>query len=332
MSAPLAHQALRRKIEAHLRPGPSAPDLTAAAGRVFGRALRRAAGPFDGLGLLLGPVTVEAAQPLEAAIAALPDQGLVAALEDGGGQRGLMGLSPGLVDALVEVQTTGRVEAAELAPRPVTRIDEALARDFLDLALAGFAQEGQGIEGRDWPERMGYGSRIRDRGQINLLLPEGGYMILGADLGFEGVERRARLVLVLPQAASLSAAAGSARAKPADAAWLAARARIMAEIRLPFEVVLLRLTRPLAEVQKLAVGDLFPFSPADLQEVALEDGQGRAHLHGRLGQIGGRRALRLPGAVPVGMPAPPPQPGAAVALSPSPPASAPPPAPRIAAG
>jgi flagellar motor switch protein FliM len=303
MSALLEHRALRRKIASHARTAPIAPDLTAAAGRVFGRALRRASGPFEGLGLALGPVTMAQGQTLDAAIAALPDQGLAAALEDGEGRRGLIGLSPGLVDALIEVQTTGRVEPAELPPRPVTRIDEALARDFIDLALAAFAQEGQGMEGRDWPERMGYGSRIRDRGQINLLLPDGAYTILGADLGFDGVDRRARLVMVLPQAPAGAGRALGARAKPVDPEWLAARSRILAEIRLPLEVVLLRLTRPLAEVQRLSVGDLLPFSAADLHEVALEDAEGRALLHGRLGQIGGRRALRLPGAAP--RPAPP---------------------------
>jgi len=328
MSALLVHQALRRKIALHLRPGPSAPDLTGAAGRSFGRALRRAAVPFEGLGLVLGPVTVEPAQTLEAAIAALPNQGLAAALEDGGGRRGLMGLSPGLVDALVEVQTTGRVEPTELPPRAVTRIDEALARDFIDLALAAFAQEGQGIEGRDWPERMGYGSRIRDRGQVNLLLPDGAYTLLSAELGFDGVERRARLVMALPQDAAATSGAGLARAKPADPAWLAARAQILAELRLPFEVVLLRLTRPLAEVQRMAVGDLLPFSTADLHEVALEDGEGRALLHGRLGQIGGRRALRLPGAPPKAAPAPAPVVEGGLPT----PALAPVGAPRIATG
>lgn len=303
MSAPLEHRALRRKIATHARAAPPSPDLTAAASRVFGRALRRAAGPFEGLGLMLGPVTINSGQTLDGAISALPDQGLAAALEDAGGRRGLIGLSPGLVDALIEVQTTGRVEAAELPLRPVTRIDEALARDFIDLALAAFAQEGQGMEGRDWPERMGYGSRIRDRGQINLLLPDGAYTILSADLGFEGVDRRARLVMVLPQDAADAGRAGGARAKPIDPQWLAARTRILAEIRMPFEVVLLRLTRPLAEVQRMEVGDLLPFSSADLHEVALEDAQGRTLLHGRLGQIGGRRALRLPSAAP--KPAPP---------------------------
>lgn len=294
MTPSLAHNALRRKIAAHRPVAPSAPELEGATARAFGRALRRAAMPFEGLGLALGDVGVDRGQALHAVIAALPDQGLAAALEDEQGRRGLIGLSPGLVDALVEVQTTGRVEATELPPRPVTRIDEALTRDFIDLALAAFAQEGQPITQRDWPARMAYGSRINDRGQINLLLPEGEYTVLHGEIGFDGVARRARFVMAMPRVDLVGLADKGPGGRPPDPAWIAARDRMLAELRLSLDVVLMRLSQPLMQVERLAVGDLIPFSLADLHEVALEDGQGRVLLHGRLGQIGGRRALRLP--------------------------------------
>ena len=294
MTPSLAHTALRRKIAAHRPVAPSAPELDGATSHAFGRALRRAVMPFEGLGLVLGQVGVETQQPLHAVIAALPDQGLVAALEDEQGRRGLIGLSPGMVDALVEVQTTGRVEPAALPPRPVTRIDEALTRDFIDLALAAFAHEGQPITGRDWPTRMAYGSRINDRGQINLLLPEGDYTLLQGEIGFDGVTRQARFVMAMPRVVLPGMADMGPQGKPADPAWIAAREQMLAELRLSLDVVLMRLSQPLAQVEHLAVGDLIPFSLADLHEVALEDGQGRVLFHGRLGQIGGRRALRLP--------------------------------------
>ena len=51
--------------------------------------MRRAAMPFEGLGLVLVQVGVETQQPLHAVIAALPNQGLVAALEDEQGRRAL---------------------------------------------------------------------------------------------------------------------------------------------------------------------------------------------------------------------------------------------------
>ncbi|PWK62053.1 FliM/FliN family flagellar motor switch protein [Roseicyclus mahoneyensis] len=288
---------LRRKIAAHARPPAAPPDAVPQAIRALGRALRHAATPFDGLGLMPSAITVTAGCDLDGLVAGLPDHGLIAALEAEGGARGLLAVGPGLIDALVEVQTTGRIEAAELPPRPVTRIDEALVRDFIDLALAALGREAGGIAGRDWPARMAYGSRIRDRGQINLLMPDGAYTVMSAGLGFDGVERRSRVVLALPQSKLEGAGPTPAAGPVADPGWIAARARMLDALPLSVEAVLMRLTRPLARVEGLAVGDVLPFDASDLQAVRLEAAGGRVVATGRLGQSGGRRALRLNGQV-----------------------------------
>jgi flagellar motor switch protein FliM len=310
MPAPVDATVLRRKIAAHARPHPKGPDPREVAMRGLDRALRHAAAPFDGLGLAIVENGAVAHATLEGAVAALPTAGLVAVLEDEGGARGLVALSPGMVDALVEVQTTGRVERAELPERPVTRIDEALVRDFLDFTLAAFARETADAPGRTWPARMAYASRIRDRGQIGLLLPEGAYLSLNAETGFEGTPRRAHVAMVLP---ARPGAARDAAAPPpaADAAWCLARKAMVDRLPLPLEAVLLRVTRPLREVEGLTVGALIPFGAATLGAVTLETGAGAAIVRGRLGRSGGYRALRLSGAArppPAPVPAPPPAP------------------------
>lgn len=293
MTRSLAHDALRRKIAAHQPAASAAAELNADMSHVFGRALRRAAMPFDGLGLTLGPIAVQRGQPLQAAAANLPEQGLVAAVEDEHGLRGLIGLSAPLIDALIEVQTTGRVEAMALPPRPVTRIDEALSRDFIDLLLSAMAQEGQKMMGRDWPDRMSYGSRIADRSQINLLLPDRDYVMLQGEVGFDAVTRRAHVVLIMPRLAAVGLGSTASALAPVDPSWVGARERMIAALPLPLDAVLMRLHHPLAQVERLAVGDLFAFGPADLQAVTLVDLEGRVLAHGRLGQAGGRRALRV---------------------------------------
>ncbi len=315
MTAPAANPALRRKIAAHARPPPDRPDPGATAGTGFTRALRHAGAPFEGLGLRPDPAAPRSGGTLEDALAALPEGGLVAVLEGDGGTRGLIALSPGMVDALVEVQTTGRVEQAALAPRAVTRIDEALVRDFVDFTLAAFARETAALPGRDWPERMGYASRVRDRSQITLLLAEGAYLCLAADVGFEDAPRRAQVCLVLPRGLTMTAAgpAGPDPATPeADAAWCRAREAMLQRLPLPLEAVLMRLSRPLGEVGRLAVGDLVPFGPGDLSAVTLETGAGGQVAVGRLGKLGGQRAIRLP-AAPAPTAAPSPSPSAALA-------------------
>ena len=306
MTSPVDPTVLRRKIAAGKRPPDAGPDPAPLATRGLARALRHAAVPFEGLGLLPDAPALSAALDLDMAMASVPERGLLAVIEDAAGLRGLIALGHGLVDALVEVQTTGRIEPVEMPPRPVTRIDEALARDFVDLVLAALGRELAGIPGRDWPARLSYASRIRDRGQVALMLSEGAYRLLTATIGFDGVARRAPIALVLPLEVQMPGVAGTDPLRMApDPAWIAARTRMVEGLDLPLEAILLRRRRPLAEVQGLSVGDLLRFDPSDLLSVTLEAPGGRALATGRLGQKGGRRALCLTARSPAVVPAAP---------------------------
>jgi flagellar motor switch protein FliM len=274
----------------------------------------------------------------------LPDHGLIAVLEDRDGARGLIALSHGTIDALVEVQTTGRVDARELPPRPVTRIDEALCRDFIDLSLAAFSRETERVEDRDWPRRMGFGSRIADRRQLSLLLPDRLYHRMTAefDLGEDG-PRQGQAVLVLPRTQDPPPRATSPTGgQVTPEAWRAAMEAAMAGAELRLDAVLLRTTRSLREVEALAPGDLIAFDASDLARVGLETPGGRTILRGRLGSDGrlarpqdgrrecGRSSGRTPGAPQMPAPAPqdldgcrraplpvPPDPGGTLGFDPS---------------
>jgi Flagellar motor switch protein len=210
--------------------------------------------------------------------------------------------SHGAVDALVEVQTTGRVDMRELPPRPVTRIDEALCRDFIDLCLAAFSRETQAMEDRDWPQRLNFGSRIADRRQLGLLLPERVYHVMSADLalGVEGM-RGGRATLILPRTRDPAPRAPAATGV-APQAWRAALEAAMADARLNLDAILVRTTRSLREVEALAPGDLIGFDASDLASVCLQTPEGKTVLRGRLGQIGGQRALRMTEGVAAGVP------------------------------
>lgn len=302
-SAPTSAKA--RIISAH-RPKPAPkPDRAPAAERAFGRALRHAATPFPGLGLTLGPVALDPDRDLTAGIEALPEHGLSGVLEDSSGRRGLIGVSHGLIDALIEVQTTGRVESGTLSPRPVTEIDTALSRDFLDLLLSAFAREVSGIPVRDWPDRMHFGSRVEDRQQVTLLLPDCAYHIFRAQVQFDGTDRGAEVMFALPVDPSLI----PSEPVPADAGgadrmakWQSALKATLAATPMTLDAVLLRVTQTIGQVEAMKVGDLIPLTHSDIAKVGLEDQAGRRVLTGHLGQRDGKRAIRVPG------PAPTPQP------------------------
>ncbi|MGP1355751.1 FliM/FliN family flagellar motor switch protein [Roseicyclus sp.] len=281
---------IARVVAAHRRGAEAARDRAPVLGRAWGRALRHAAVPFRGLELALGETTVREGASLSDAAEALPEHGLVVVLEDRDGKRGIFALSHGAVDALIEVQTTGRVEATALPPRPSTRIDEALTRDFIDITLAAFARETDTIGDRDWADRLGYGSPIADRRQLNLLLPEHGYHVLTAALRFGG-ERGGSALIAVPRTGR--APGGGTEPTEQPETWRSGLEAALGEVELDLDAVLLRVKRPLGEVERLEPGYLIRFDPGALASVALETPSGRRVVTGRLGQVGGRRALRL---------------------------------------
>jgi flagellar motor switch protein FliM len=293
---------LARIVASHRRGAKEACDRTPELARAWERALRHAAVPFKGLDLQPDDISVVAGAPLGQALEALPAHGLVSALEDREGRRGLIALSHGAVDALIEVQTTGRVESRELPPRPVTRIDETLTRDFLDLALAAFAREAEGVDDRDWPERMNYASRIADPEHLTLLLPERPYHLLTAELRLGGDgQRRAQAVMAVPLTAPLPGEPQQECCQPE--AWRVGLASALEEAELHLDAILFRTRRPLSEVESLSPGDLIHFDSSQLRDVTLESSDGRRVLSGKLGQINGHRALRIsePPATPGGV-------------------------------
>ncbi|MEJ6395252.1 FliM/FliN family flagellar motor switch protein [Gymnodinialimonas sp. 2305UL16-5] len=303
MSEPAQRPVLARIIAAHEGRGPGRPDPSPHLQTAMARTIRRAAMPFEGFTPKVGDVAVKRDIDLSEVEAELPEHGLIAALEDDGGRRGMVMLEHTLLDALIEVQTTGKVEDITLPPRRVTAIDEALCRDFLGLILAAFAKEAGEAPGRDWPLRMTYGSKIGDLRQLNLLFPARGYHCLKAEVSV-GESRTGSIGLILPVDPVLARQAAARarerdkpkpRARPQD--WPDKVLKALGGAPMALDAVLTRMVVPLGEVQDLDIGHVLPFDPEDLGMVTLEDSDDRILARGSLGQLRGRRALRMaPGA------------------------------------
>jgi flagellar motor switch protein FliM len=309
---------LRAKIAAArgaapgLRPRPEGMD------QALIRALGKAAAPYPGLDL------VARTEPPQWDIrppdisAALPTGALVAMLDTGAEARALCAMDHGLVDALIEVQTTGRVDRQAGAARAPTRIDAALSRDFLGLFLNALAAELAGRAGVDWPLGLTHGAHLPDPKQLDLLLPDHPYHLLAAALALGGAGREGRILLAVPVLAQAQPAAPG-QDPPGQADWARGWQAAVRAAPLGLAAVLMRRTLPLQRIEALKVGDLLPFDREDLTGTQLCDAQGKVLFRGRLGRAGGQRALCLtqPGALPL------PPPRAAAEPDPAPPAAAP---------
>lgn len=273
------------------------------------RALRQAGAPFDGL-----DVEVDRQEPrwdidLAEAKAALPERRLTAILEGPGETRALCALENGIVDALVEVQTTGKVDTGPALARETTRIDAALTRDFIGLFLSGFAAEMTGQRGVNWPLGLTYGTCLTDERQLDLLFPDRPYHLIAARLTLGGGAKSGQILLWVPvtQDAETEVEDG-----PGDGlAWARTWPAVAAEAPVTLEAVLTRQIMPLARIQALEVGDTLEFDRADLADMRITDVTGKPVFRARLGCRSGKRAVCLmPGA---GLP-----PAAIVAPEPAP--------------
>ena len=280
---------LRRKIAGQAAPVATLrPDALDSA---LIRALGKAGAPYEGLVL---EATVDPPRwdihPPDIATA-LPEAGLLVMLEAGDEARALCLMDPGLVDALIEVQTTGAVAKEQGPVRVPTRIDAALTRDFVGLFLGALAGELAGRAGVNWPLGLSYGTHLSDRRQLELLLPDRAYHLFAATLTLGGGAKRGRFLLAVPVIAQ--ALPEAVRKGPVASVWANQWRDIVRAAALTLEAVLSRQTLPLSRIEALKPGDVLAFDREDLGRVDLCDINGKVLFRARLGRSSGRRAVCL---------------------------------------
>ena len=231
--------------------------------------------------------------------AELGTDGLFVLLDGAAGARAGLRLDPGLLAALIEVQTTGHVRAGTVRPRVPTRTDAAMAAPLVDALLDGFeAEMTEGLAGHV-ARGFRFGDKMDDTRALALLLaaPEFDSFSLTVDLG-PGL-RTGRLDLLLPLApppARRGARSGRGDAAQTGADGPEARADL-ATVALAapasLDAVLARIRLPLSEAMAFRVGERLTIPQESLGVAQLVAAGGHVVAEGRLGRRDGWRALRL---------------------------------------
>lgn len=292
MSATGFNPALRKKLQAAngsasravLRPD----DLSGA----LLRSLRLAAAPFEGLHAEPAPQDPVWDISLTDAKDALPDHRLLAVLESDSDARALCVLENEVVDALVEVQTTGTVGQGPGLVRETTQIDAALTRDFIGLFLSAFAKEFGAQAGVNWPLGLTYGTHLTDDRQLDLLFVDRPYHLLKVQLTLGEGAKSGMLLLLLPVTGQDQMQPDCTSESGADD-WSRYWPAILADAPVVLEAVLFRETMALSRVQELVIGDVLYFDRADLAQMRVMDVAGAPVFRARLGRKTGKRALCL---------------------------------------
>lgn len=222
---------------------------------------------------------------------------LLAVLEGPAEGIGLLVLSPPVLQAMIEVQTVGRVAVSPPPARRPTRTDAAMVAGLIDAALEGLetslAQEADLV----WAGGFRYASFLDDPRPLGLLLEDCSYRILRAEVTLADGARGGTVILALP-AEGRGLKPALLASQPEDEAMAGfAFSRALAEqvegAGAVLQAVLTRMLLPLASVMALEPGEVLALPSAALDRISFEGIDGRKVAEGRLGQNRGLRALRL---------------------------------------
>ncbi len=221
-------------------------------------------------------------------VAALPKHALLALCDSEDGRFAMVVMDPQALAALIEVQTTGRVVPHKADPRPPTRTDAILSADFINRLLELFTELVAEAELPILPSVKGfrYALPMADGRAVAMTLEDIPYrqFTLTMDLGSGAKEGQVQLLFPHdPPRRPAVATEG-----PIDTV-----AEAVMDTQAEMNAVLHRLELPLTGVMALEPGALVPVPRTALSQVMLEGVTGAEISHGRLGQIGGHRAVRI---------------------------------------
>lgn len=254
------------------------------------RQMRRAAGrAFDvALGLSVSVVSMDHDRcDAEQLIEDGPVDWLVLGLRDGdhAGLTGLVLMDPQMRSAVNEMLTTGHLLAANDAQRAVTRTDAVMAIPFADQFLKELANVSFGGARFD-PASYDIGP-MDDLRTAGLVLTQGGYHSWRVTFELGGGARQGELLFALRPLEE------DPVINLAEPAWSDALRAAVLDAPLDLDAVLARVVLPMTKVEGFEVGQVITLAGVTVGSVMLSGPDGKSAAQARLGQIAGKRAVRI---------------------------------------
>ncbi|WP_417244126.1 FliM/FliN family flagellar motor switch protein [Celeribacter sp.] len=230
----------------------------------------------------------ERRQTVSALTASLPGNALLALLEGPLNQFGLMVFDHITTASVVEQMTTGSVLPMAPEERQPSTTDAVMCSDLMDRMLEEF--EDQISESPDPPKVHGfrYAARLQEARSIALAFDDVPYRCFYITVKIGRVARESTVVLIFPYDAP-----PPKRVKGEDSAWGKEFKDVVMGTHVTLDTVLHHMKLSLSEVSAWEEGTLIPIPREALSRVEIRAQDGRKISRGRIGQIGGARAVRI---------------------------------------
>lgn len=262
-------------------------EKPASAMRLMRRALGRAADNAVSLSASVLGIAQEDAEA-EDLIESGPEGWVVLGLRDAtsAGLTGVFLLDPALRSSLVEIQTMGNLLPRSELQRPVTRTDAIMTMPFADQLLKELSEVGFG-EGELEPASYDMGP-MEDLRTAGLVMMQGVYRIWQVTIQIGGGECQGEMLIAL-------------RPKPRETEtpavvttdWSAALKHAVSQAPADLDAVLTRMTLPISKIDAFEVGHILQLAGTTVGSVTLTGSAGQSLATARLGQVAGKRAVRV---------------------------------------
>jgi flagellar motor switch protein FliM len=207
------------------------------------------------------------------------------------GARGAVTVGRALVQALIEVQTMGKVSGQRPPERAFTPTDAAVCAPLLNTLFAGFGDKMEELrEGVAPLLAYRFGDRVEDARALGLALEAERFELIELEVDVARGRKTGTLTVLLPAPLLPPPPRDEAEEEAASRFNLAALA-MQAPVTL--NAVLDWVEMPLKEVCALKPGALIPVAAQALDRTELVASQGHVVAKVRLGQMNGFRAVRF---------------------------------------
>ncbi len=278
---------LARKLGMTPASAPKGNGAAASPERQVRRALGRAADQALGLSAVLEDLAqddLEAEELIESG----PDGWLVLGLRDGSGAglSGLFLIDPPMRSALVEMQTMGSLLAPNETQRRVTRVDAVMSVPFASLFLKELSDVGFGgpdINPADYD--MGPIDDLRTAG---LVMMQGRYRRWKIKINMGAGEAVGQMLIAMRPPAAITETPANDGSN-----WSATLRNALCEAPADLDAVLTRISLPIQKIKAFEVGQVINLAGTTVGSVTLIGPGGKPVTSARLGQVAGKRAVRI---------------------------------------
>lgn len=225
--------------------------------------------------------------------AQVPEDHLLLLLDGPEGGRGAVLLDLQFAQALVEVQTMGRVSPGDAPPRTLTATDASVSAPLVDEMLRAFADRLEALAPGAGPGIYRYGDRLEDARAVALALTAQDFELFRLTVDIARGAKTGVLSLILPAPLLRPAEPEPGTGENGGRFDIA---QVAMDATATLDAVLHRLRLPLSEICGLQPGQLIPVPASAVGSTELTATGGHVVAQVRLGQLNGARAVRLCGA------------------------------------